>query len=252
MWMPDHEDRAILLRQHLQAAQVTRSELFASDRYRKHITFHDLRATGITWCAVRGDDPLRIKQRAGHRAFSTTEAYIREAENLREGFGVPFPPLPSDLTDSAALPVSEAEGFLAPFLAFRRPALTAKPNFPGSEWSNGGSNPGPPHCERGALPAELLPRMRSLGFAWPSGPIGSATAAEHTPGPIEVKHAYGRLPTLFQRYPDTSERARSPHPFVATNSSSLNGRLTCVGLIICMPSASNMFDTTRSMTRNGK
>jgi hypothetical protein len=25
-----------------------------------------LRATGITWAAVRGDDPLRIKQRAGH------------------------------------------------------------------------------------------------------------------------------------------------------------------------------------------
>jgi hypothetical protein len=135
--------------------------------------------------------------------------------------------------------------------ALTRPTKTGR--FPAEiEWSNGGSNPGPPHCERGALPAELLPRMRSLGFAWPSGPIGSATAAEHTPGPIEVKHAYGRLPTLFQRYPDTSERARSPHPFVATNSSSLNGRLTCVGLIICMPSASNMFDTTRSMTRNGK
>jgi integrase len=101
-WMPDHEDRAILLRQHLQVAQVTRAELFESDVRRKHVTFHDLRATGITWCAVRGDDPLRIKQRAGHKAFSTTEIYIREAENLREGFGEPFPTLPADLTEVSA------------------------------------------------------------------------------------------------------------------------------------------------------
>ena len=30
--------------------------------------------------AIRGDDPLKIKQRAGHATFSTTEGYIREAE----------------------------------------------------------------------------------------------------------------------------------------------------------------------------
>lgn len=79
----------------LRLAGVTRAELFADDASRKPITFHDLRATGITWAAFRGDDPLRIKQRAGHRTFSTTEGYIREAENLREtNFGEPFPPLP--------------------------------------------------------------------------------------------------------------------------------------------------------------
>jgi hypothetical protein len=61
------------------------------------MTFHDLRATGITWCAVRGDDPLKVKQRAGHSTFSTTEGYIREAENLREGFGEVFPSLPPSL-----------------------------------------------------------------------------------------------------------------------------------------------------------
>jgi hypothetical protein len=88
---------AVLLRQHLQTARVARTELFTSDAHRKHITFHDLRATGITWCAVRGDDPLRIKQRAGHKAFSTTEVYIREAENLHAGFGAVFPPLPGGL-----------------------------------------------------------------------------------------------------------------------------------------------------------
>jgi hypothetical protein len=96
--MPDHGDRAILLRQHLESAGVKRAELFTSDAQRKHITFHDLRATGITWAAVRGDDPLRIKQRAGHSGFSTTEIYIREAENLGEGFGEVFPQLPQELT----------------------------------------------------------------------------------------------------------------------------------------------------------
>jgi hypothetical protein len=44
--------------------------------------------------AVRGDDPLKIKQRCGHAAFRTTEIYIREAESVREGFGEVFPALP--------------------------------------------------------------------------------------------------------------------------------------------------------------
>jgi hypothetical protein len=79
---------------------VTRSELHLRDASHKNITLHDLRATGITWMAVRGDDPLRIKQRAGHSSFSTTEVYIREAENLARGFGDPFPPLPSDLVQA--------------------------------------------------------------------------------------------------------------------------------------------------------
>jgi len=34
--MPDHEDRAILLRQHLELAGVKRAELFTSDAQRRH------------------------------------------------------------------------------------------------------------------------------------------------------------------------------------------------------------------------
>jgi integrase len=107
LWMPDNEDRAILLRQHLAQVGARRADLFADNDRQKHITFHDLRATGITWMAVRGDDPLRIKQRAGHKAFSTTEMYIREAENLAVGFGEPFPPLPPDLTGPIVAESSE-------------------------------------------------------------------------------------------------------------------------------------------------
>lgn len=63
----------------------------------KPIRFHDLRATGLTWMAVRGDEPLRIMQRAGHSSFATTQIYIREAESHGHSFGQPFPTLPATL-----------------------------------------------------------------------------------------------------------------------------------------------------------
>jgi integrase len=112
------------LRRCLRLAGVTRAELFDDDEAarstRKAITFHDLRATGITWSAVREDSPLTIMQRAGHRSFSTTQGYIREAENLRAGFGVPFPPLPS--TVIGAEPVSPAV-YAAPLAVYTTPEV---------------------------------------------------------------------------------------------------------------------------------
>jgi integrase len=97
------------LRQFLAVAGVDRAELFANDRTRKWITFHDLRATGITWMAVQGVDALKIKQRAGHANLCTTEKYIRVAEELRPGFGDVFPDLPKSLIrGAAALPRSAA------------------------------------------------------------------------------------------------------------------------------------------------
>jgi integrase len=85
------------LRLWLMRAGVVRPELHQGDAHRKPLTWHDLRATGLTWLAVRGDDPLKIKQRAGHSTFSTTEGYIREGEAVRDGFGVVFPKLPKCL-----------------------------------------------------------------------------------------------------------------------------------------------------------
>lgn len=97
--LPDDRHLARALRGVLKAAGVDREELHADDETRKQMTWHDLRATGITWLAVRGDDPLKIKQRAGHTDFKTTEGYIREAEAIREGFGTPFPELPATLLE---------------------------------------------------------------------------------------------------------------------------------------------------------
>jgi hypothetical protein len=90
------------LREHLHRAGITREELFADDETRAPLTLHDLRATGITWCAVRGADPIKIQRRAGHTDLATTQRYIREAENIDARFGVPFPILPASVVGAAA------------------------------------------------------------------------------------------------------------------------------------------------------
>jgi hypothetical protein len=61
-------------------------ELAAAPR---NFTHRDYQSRNIM--VVRGDDPLKIKQRCGHTTFSTTELYIREAEAIREGFGIVVP-----------------------------------------------------------------------------------------------------------------------------------------------------------------
>lgn len=101
-WLPPAEDRASMLRLHLQMAGVKRPALFVSNKWSKHITAHDLRATGITWAAVRGDEHLKIMQRAGHADAATSLIYIREAENLRAGFGEPFPVFCTGIAPSGA------------------------------------------------------------------------------------------------------------------------------------------------------
>jgi integrase len=101
-FMSAERTMARAFRRWLIRAGVDRRELHHAEATRKAITFHDARASGLTWCAVRGDDPLRIQQRAGHTDFATTQGYIRTAEELRAGFGDVFPKLPSALVKSCA------------------------------------------------------------------------------------------------------------------------------------------------------
>ena len=83
------------LRDWLRRAGVDRSEfLDAGSATTKPLGWHDLRATGLTWMAVRGEEPLKIMQRAGHEDFATTQIYIRTAEAVRGLFGEVFPVLP--------------------------------------------------------------------------------------------------------------------------------------------------------------
>jgi integrase len=95
--LPPVQNLGVPLRKYLPWAGVTRPELFADDETRAPLTFHDLRATGITWRAVRGDDPLKIQRAVGHRSLTTTQRYIREAEVIGRDIGEPFPPIPAAL-----------------------------------------------------------------------------------------------------------------------------------------------------------
>jgi hypothetical protein len=56
---------------------------------RRRTTFHDLKATAVTWMALRGDNPLAIMQRAAHRDVKTTQRYLRAAEMV-EPPGIEF------------------------------------------------------------------------------------------------------------------------------------------------------------------
>lgn len=106
--MPPECDLSGRLRQYLEWAGVERAELLANDATRKQMMLHDLRATGITWMAIPGDEPIKIMRRAGHSSLSTTMGYVREAENLEHPIGEVFPALPS------ALPVSSEESSESP------------------------------------------------------------------------------------------------------------------------------------------
>jgi hypothetical protein len=68
--MPRNRDLAEGLRTYFEVAGGIRADLHTTDATRKVMTFHNLRATGPTWLAIRGDDPLKIKQRAGHSSFA--------------------------------------------------------------------------------------------------------------------------------------------------------------------------------------
>ena len=80
-------------REALLVAGIDRPALHEAEATSKPMTWYDLRATGITWRAVRGDDPLRIRYDAGHRDFTTTQGYIRAADAFRgdaQSFGEVF------------------------------------------------------------------------------------------------------------------------------------------------------------------
>jgi hypothetical protein len=93
--MPPRESLASRLRKYIEWAGVTRADLFANDETRRRIDFHDLRHTGITLRAVRGDEPLKVQRAACHDDLRTTQRYINEAQTFEgASFGEPFPDVP--------------------------------------------------------------------------------------------------------------------------------------------------------------
>jgi integrase len=96
------------LRRDLKRAGVMRYELHnkseKGEPAREWMEAHDLRTTGITWMAARGDSVLTIVARAGHSDLETTEHYVRKAALLRRTFKRQevFPALPKALFGDGA------------------------------------------------------------------------------------------------------------------------------------------------------
>ena len=95
--MPSRSGLAVALRAHLRTAGIDRAALFADDDTRKPMTFHDLRATTITWWIVRGDGVEKAQARAGHTDIATTQGYQRTAGEIEGQITDVFPPLPACL-----------------------------------------------------------------------------------------------------------------------------------------------------------
>ncbi|MBL8719815.1 MAG: site-specific integrase [Myxococcales bacterium] len=98
----NERDLARRLRADLLVAGVDRHELHvvSDDPPRAWMTMHDLRRTGVTWMAVRGDSVFTILARAGHASTDTTMYYVELAELVRPSHGEPFPPLPAELLET--------------------------------------------------------------------------------------------------------------------------------------------------------
>lgn len=94
--LPDDKHMARGLRRWLERAGFDDADL-TKTATRAALTWHDLRGTGVTWRAIRGDDPIHIMAAAGHEDFKTTQKYIRQAAVLQRGWTNVFPELPASL-----------------------------------------------------------------------------------------------------------------------------------------------------------
>jgi hypothetical protein len=104
--LPPPEDWADTFRDHLRRAGVARTKLFENSATVKNITLYDLRATGITWRTLRGDDARIIQRAAGHEKYATTDGYVREASVFKGRIGDPFPALPKEFRSRVPITLS--------------------------------------------------------------------------------------------------------------------------------------------------
>jgi hypothetical protein len=182
--MPPAEDMAEYLRKCLGYAGCTRAELFADDATRRPVSFHDLRATGITWLAIRGDEPLRIQERAGHTSFTTTQGYIRLAETLGD-LGEVFPALPAALLGGSAqpAPAGSVTDSVTEMVKGPEPSLVPSPSLRPQRDLNPSTGPlPPPNALKRQGPFESGERFASLeggsvtGFVTAVTPRGDVAA----------------------------------------------------------------------------
>lgn len=163
--VPPECDLSPRLRKYLGWARIERAELFADDAERAPLTFHDLRATWITWRALREDGPFQIQRAAGHKSLDTTQLYIRTADDVRRVAGTPFPTVP-ELVVGRALTAAERRRLGDSKLSDSRSPVE-KRELPAG-------NPSGRHIEEGAIE---VGQKSALAHGWPtSGPQIRKTA----------------------------------------------------------------------------
>jgi site-specific recombinase XerD len=197
------------LRTWLLKAGVDRHELHHRTPTTRLIRFHDLRASGITWMAVRGDDQLKIQHRAGHTDFATTQRYIRMGEAVREGFGSPFPELPSCVLES---PIARA--------------VSKSSKSEQNQWRRRESNPGPRSCDAAAAMLNQLVFREIRMRLDPSGSVrnrhlaqGRGTWTAHEDGALPAAVMLAASREIWGSRPP-------PSPPAAGREVRLCGRLT--------------------------
>ena len=108
-WFDSHRDAlAATLRAHLKRAGVTRRALHEAADTSKHMTFHDLRASGISWLAMLpGWTQFDVRDYAGHSEVSTTDLYVSRGRKAAGVVAAPFGELPASLL-GVSIVVSDA------------------------------------------------------------------------------------------------------------------------------------------------
>jgi integrase len=97
-----------LLREHLQAAGVTRAELFTRSENRRPIRAHDLRGTFVTLALANGRSETWVADRTGHTSSQMINRYRRAARGAMELELGPLAPMDDAIPELADRP------FIAP------------------------------------------------------------------------------------------------------------------------------------------
>ncbi len=162
-----------LFHRDLERAGIDRPELLHATPTSLACRFHDLRASGITWRAARGDSPHARRQEAGHEDQATNDLYLRK---LRTLYGANlFPELPARLF----APPPPARVTSRKEVAAKWPQWPQKrAQTPRKSWAQQGLNLRLRPCEGRTLPLSYAPGERSgryrrlyfsaTAFVWPS------------------------------------------------------------------------------------
>jgi integrase len=88
------ERLATRFRGHLRAAGVVRPRLHTDTATEERADFRSLRDSFATWCALAGLGSSALQRRMGHEEPTTTDTYVKQAEDVSaDGVGSPFPSL---------------------------------------------------------------------------------------------------------------------------------------------------------------